>query len=70
MTAIRAKANIAALPPAEQVLANTLLSLIESKLREDVGTSPLAGGKLLVVAEIAGWIKEAAATVAGPVPTA
>lgn len=63
MAEIRKRSNIASLPPAQRVLANTLLAVIEAKLRQDIGSGPIAGGKLLVVGEIAGWIEEAAASV-------
>jgi hypothetical protein len=66
--AIKIKANIASLQPSSQILANLLIDLLAQNLKERIGTGPLVGGNLLIVAEVAGWVEAQARTVAPPLP--
>lgn len=60
IAAVKAKANIANLPPERQVLANLLIELIAEPLRQKVGNAQLSSGNLLVVSEVLGWVEDAA----------
>jgi hypothetical protein len=59
-TYIRSKIDWTKLKPEDAMLANLLLAEIKIVLEKKVGTGPLDSAKLLVVAEVAGWIEDAA----------
>lgn len=61
---IRAKIDWSKLDAADQVLVNLLLERIKARLESKLGAGPLTGAKLLVVAEVAGWIEDAARSAA------
>jgi hypothetical protein len=64
--AIRIRANVASLSPADQMLANLLIDAVGSELKARIGTGTLSTDKLLIVGEVAGWIEDAA-KIAAPV---
>jgi hypothetical protein len=57
---IRSKIDWTKLDAADQVLVNVLLLEVRSVLEKKIGADPITGAKLLVVAEVAGWIEDAA----------
>lgn len=64
--AIRIRANVASLSPADQVLANLLIDTVGDQLKQRIGTGTLTTDKLLIVGEVAGWINDAAKLAAVP----
>lgn len=65
---IRSKIDWSKLDAADQVMVNLLLERIKQRLEAKIGADPITGAKLLVVAEIAGWIEDAARASLPPTP--
>ncbi len=57
---IRGRIDWTKLDAADQVLVNVLLLEVRNVLEKRIGADPITGAKLLVVAEVAGWIEDAA----------
>lgn len=65
-TAVRAQIDWTKLDPADTILVDTLIVTVRDELIARLGDGPLAGDQLLVVAEVAGWIQDAALLTAPP----
>jgi hypothetical protein len=61
--AIRVKANIAALPPQQQILANLLIDTIATQLKAKIPNGQINSANLVLVSELAGWVIEGASLV-------
>ncbi len=60
ISTIKLKANFSKLSPADQMIAGILIDEIGVQLKKKVGAGPLTSEKLLKVAEVAGWVEDAA----------
>ncbi len=63
VAAIRMKANIAALTPQQQILANLLIDTIAAQLKAKIPNGQINSANLVLVSEIAGWVIEGASLV-------
>lgn len=64
--AIRIRANLTSLSPADQALANILIDTLGEQLKAKIGNGTLTTDKLLIVGEVAGWVEDAAKVVQPP----
>lgn len=63
VAAIRAKANIASLPPQRQILANLLIDTIAAQLKAKIPNGQINSVNLVLISEVAGWVIEGASLV-------
>ncbi len=61
MDFVKLKANLASLSPADRQLASLLIDSVGAALKDKLGNGQLNTDRLLFVAEVAGWIEQAAA---------
>lgn len=63
VAAIRAKANIAALTPQQQILANLLIDTIAAQLKAKIPNGQINSANLVLVSELSSWVIEGASLV-------
>lgn len=64
LSLVRAKIDFSKLDAADKLLVNALIDQVGIELKVRLGTTTFDAGKLLLVSEVAGWIREAAAMAA------